>query len=358
MLAASSNSNISWIGSVQGFLLGATTVFTGPLVDIGHARLLATAGSFLVVLGFMMTSLCSEYWQFVLAQAILIGVGSGCLFITAVGIVPSYFTTKKSTAVGFMASGSSTGGVIYPIIFNQLQQRIGFPWTARVMGFLALLTLTFSCSAIKVRTLPRYRRSLIDATALKEPPFDVFGLSSFFGVIGLYIPFFYLQESSHIRNDLDTSLSFYELSILNAGSFFGRVIPGLIADRLGPLNVLMFCNAIAGLLAFCWIAIRHSPAGIIVFAILYGFASGAFVAMQSPSVVQVTKSRDMGHIGSRIGTNTLCNSFGVLIGNPLAGLILKHSGWTALQAFAGATILAAAGLVAVTHVLNKGWQSR
>ena len=104
-----SNSNISWIGSIQAFLLVFVGVVTGPLFDWGYFRYLIFTGSFLVVFGMMMTSICKEYWQLMLAQGIVVGVGHGCLFVPSVAILPSYFSTRKAFAQGLAASGSSLG---------------------------------------------------------------------------------------------------------------------------------------------------------------------------------------------------------------------------------------------------------
>ena len=78
-LSAESPSYISWIGSFQAFLLLIIGVITGPLYDAGWFTELLFTGSSLVVFGFMMTSLCTQYYQVVLAQAICIGLGTGCL---------------------------------------------------------------------------------------------------------------------------------------------------------------------------------------------------------------------------------------------------------------------------------------
>lgn len=102
-----SNSDISWIGSIQAFLVCATTVVAGPVFDRGHSRILVMFGSIVGVFGMMMTSLCTEYWQLMLAQGMCVGVGSGCLFLPAIAIIPSYFTTKRALATGIAASGSS-----------------------------------------------------------------------------------------------------------------------------------------------------------------------------------------------------------------------------------------------------------
>ena len=107
-----SSSNISWIGTIQAFLLIFIGLITGPLFDYGYLRGLIITGSFGIVFGMMMTSICTEYWQVLLAQGILVGLGCGCLFVPSIAIIPQYFSTKKAFAQGIGASGSSLGEVI------------------------------------------------------------------------------------------------------------------------------------------------------------------------------------------------------------------------------------------------------
>ena len=126
-LFVASSSDISWIGSIQCFLLQLTGLVAGPIYDRGYLRLLLFTGSFLVVFGFMMLSLCQEYWQALLAQAFCIGIGGGLLFTPTVSLVPTYFSTRIGLAVGIASSGSSLGGVIYPIVLYKLLGPLGFP---------------------------------------------------------------------------------------------------------------------------------------------------------------------------------------------------------------------------------------
>lgn len=63
----------------------------------------------MVVFGMMMTSISTSYWQIVLAQAMCMGIGLGCLFVPSVAIVSTYFSTRKAFATGIAASGSSLG---------------------------------------------------------------------------------------------------------------------------------------------------------------------------------------------------------------------------------------------------------
>ena len=39
-------------------------------------------------------SICKEYWQFVLAQGIVCGIGFGLLFTPSIAIIPQYFVVR------------------------------------------------------------------------------------------------------------------------------------------------------------------------------------------------------------------------------------------------------------------------
>ena len=112
ILRSTSPSAISWIGSIQAFLLMMVGALTGPVYDAGYFRALVAAGSFLVVFGHMMLSLCTEYWQVLLAQAFCIGIGTGCLFVPSVAILSTYFNTRLAFATGLAAAGSSLGAFL------------------------------------------------------------------------------------------------------------------------------------------------------------------------------------------------------------------------------------------------------
>lgn len=70
---------MSWIISVQTFLTFGASCFTGSLFDkYGHRPLIAS-GTFSLVLGFCMLSLCSKYYQLMLVHATLLPLGCNLL---------------------------------------------------------------------------------------------------------------------------------------------------------------------------------------------------------------------------------------------------------------------------------------
>ena len=110
LLKDQSPSQISWIGSIQAFLLLLVGgCITGPIFDAGYLRSLIIVGSIASVFGMMMTSISKEYWQVVLSQGLCVGVGAGCMFLPSVAVMPQYFTERRAFATGIAAAGSSIG---------------------------------------------------------------------------------------------------------------------------------------------------------------------------------------------------------------------------------------------------------
>lgn len=342
-----SSSDISWIGSIQSFMLFVIGIFAGPLYDRGYLRTLLVVGSFGVVFGHMMLSLCTEYWQVVLAQGLCVGIGAGCLFVLSTSILPTYFSTKIGLAIGLGSSGASIGGIIYPVVLYRLIDRIGFAWSVRVMGFIAFGTLLIPSFFMRMRVRSPKPRAIIDWSAFTDVPFMIFTIATFIGFMGLSITLSYISYVAADRHVTDTKMSFYIVAIFNAGSTFGRIAPNALSDKIGPFNIIAPCAIASGVLTLCMMAVG-SEAAIIVVALLIGFFSGVFIAM--PPVCFVALIKDKTVIGTRVGMGFGMIAFSMLAGGPGAGAILgTHDplNWLGLWSFAGISTCVAGVIYAV-----------
>jgi hypothetical protein len=81
---AVSQSSISWIGSIQIFLVYLIGTVSGRALDVGHFHTVLNLGCFLQVFAVFMTSISSQYWQVFLAQGICKGIGDGLVFCPTV----------------------------------------------------------------------------------------------------------------------------------------------------------------------------------------------------------------------------------------------------------------------------------
>ncbi|KAL2867804.1 major facilitator superfamily domain-containing protein [Aspergillus lucknowensis] len=351
-----SSSDISWIGSVQATMLLLVGFVTGPIYDRGYLRALLVTGSFGIVFGTMMLSLCKEYWQVLLAQGFCVGIGAGCLFVPCVSLLPTYFSSKLGAALGLAVSGSSLGGIIYPIVLNRLIEPIGFAWSVRVIGFIALGTLLLPITVMKQRIKPPKPRDLIDWSAFTDIPYMTLVIGGLIAFMSLFTLFFYISYVGTARNLTSNEMAFYLVPILNAASCFGRTIPNAMADKLGPFNLITPCCAMVGILILCLITVS-SEAGLIVIAVFSGFFTGALIGL--PPLCFVALTEDKSKIGTRLGMGFGMMSFGVLAGGPGSGDILGGDmNWNGLWVFGGVSALVAAGILLALRIAKFGFALR
>ncbi|KAH0837035.1 hypothetical protein AYO21_08838 [Fonsecaea monophora] len=352
LLANESASAISWIGSVQAFLVVFTGVFGGPLFDRGYLRSLVFVGCFLTVFGMMMTSLARSYYQVFLAQGVCVGLGAGLSYVPTLALISIFFTTRRPIAVGAAAVGSSVGGVIFPIMFRQLQPRIGYGWTVRCIAFINLAFAVLICLILgrHKKEGSTQARSLWDLTAIREPVFLSWVASLFFLFLAYYIPLFFIVSWARWVLDTSEDMSFYMLAILNGGSFLGRTFPYLLGQRVKPIYTLIFSAVLGTVLIFSWIAI-HSSAAFIVWCVLWGFVAGVLVTAPTSTMPHPVISPNLGVIGTRMGMGWSAGAVGSIIGSPIAGALANVAAGKFLHAQIFVGVVMAAGAIFLIPVL-------
>lgn len=187
-------SAVSWIGSIQICLVYFVGVFSGRAFDAGYYKLVLFAGCLLQVLGIFMTSIATQYWQLFLAQGLCQGIGCGLAFAPMVANLSTYFAKHRTMALSSAACGGATGGMVFPLIAQQLLPRIEFAWTVRVMGLVVLITSAVIMALVRTRLPPRKAGPLVDMTAFKDPTYVLFATSMFFTLWATYFAYFYVSN--------------------------------------------------------------------------------------------------------------------------------------------------------------------
>lgn len=258
-----------------------------------------------------------------LAQGILGGIVTGMLLIPSMAAVLQYFDKKRAAALGLAVSGSSIGGVIFPIALSKMlnDSNLGFGWSVRIVGFMTLPGLIFSCIVVRARLPPRKTNFYIGA-AFRKPTYILLVSSFFFVFVGMFTPIFYLAVYA-VQKGVDVTLASYLLAILNGASTFGRVIPGLFADKFGRLNVFGMGGIITGIIILCWTT-AESTAGMVVYAVFFGFWSGTLISGAAAAISLCVD--DLRDVGTYMGMGFAVAGFAVLIGPPINGALLNHYG--------------------------------
>ncbi|KAH7903083.1 major facilitator superfamily domain-containing protein [Hygrophoropsis aurantiaca] len=313
---------------------------------------LVVAGNIVLSVSLMMTSIATKYYQFILAQGILFGVGFGLLFYPSVSATATHFTKYRGTALGIVMSGSSIGGVVFPIMLQRLFNQVGFGWAVRISAFICFGCGTFSCFAVSSRLPKRTPSPWIDRASLKEVNFILFVAAGTICCLGVFVPLIYIVPYGQ-ANSISQALSYDLLSVINAGGTFGRILPAFLADIGGRFNCLIPCTLIAGIFCSAWWSQAHDLPSIMIYAAMYGFFIGPWFSLQISCLAQFSK---MENIGARVGMLYSGAAFFALVGAPIAGALLttQKGNYTGLIEWAGASLICSSLIYLVVKLrLNK-----
>lgn len=382
-------SDVSWIGALQIFFIYIANIISGPALDRFGPKPLMASFAALFALGCMMTSLCSTYWQLLLAQGFLTGSALSFGFAPMMSCAMQWFGARRGPiAVAVVVSGSSFGGVLWPIIVRSLLNNLGFGWTWRTIGFTGLgllIASTFMAHKPPVeeqtgmgfgegsisplddsmdkstqdgKDAPHLasnaessRRPFFYPEMLKSTQWLLFLFGFAFVDMGLFFVFFYLPSIGRSLG-MSVSLTSYSLSILNAASIFGRLILPLPAPYFGVYNMMVICAFMTSAVIFSTIAVASS-ASVLVVGGLYGFVSGGVISLMSPCISYVTP--DKSRIGASTGQFAGLIAVPAMMGPPIAGWIVgTTAGYTGGAAFAGTSMALGAILILTCRVSMDG----
>ncbi|KAK1752337.1 MFS general substrate transporter [Echria macrotheca] len=337
-----SPSAIAWIGSIQTFAQFSATLLSGPATDRYGPMVLIWPFSVLLVVAFMLTSLCTEYYQFFLCQGILLGFSCGLIFAPAFAVIGHYFFKRRAMAMAYASTGSPIGGIVYPVILTSLIHNDsvgGFPWAQRICGFLTLGLLLVAAVTIRPTSFKR-KGAFILLGAFKNSTYTLQIAGLFMSNLGFWTPYFYLGTYAQ-EHGTSAALASYLFAILGAGSFVGRLLGGTFALHLGQLNIVALACYASSILVFCWLRIT-STGGLVALAVLFGATSGIIIAMMVSTIAHCAPHPSQ--IGAYIGQATIIIGFASLAGTPITGALIKDGDYTGAIVFSAATQMVGAVL--------------
>ncbi len=103
-------------------------------------------------------------------------------FNPSLAVLGHWFRRRRALAIGLTTGGSASGGVVFPIILEQLIPIVGFPWAVRIIAFILMACLTVSCLTIRTR-LPLSGhiswRTAVDFRGWKDPRYALATIAAF-----------------------------------------------------------------------------------------------------------------------------------------------------------------------------------
>ncbi|KAL8657686.1 MAG: hypothetical protein Q9226_001662 [Calogaya cf. arnoldii] len=268
----------------QALLVSPIATITTRLYGTNTTLLI---GVFLETLALIGASFSRQIWQLFLSQGVCFGLGMGFLFVGSVGVVPQWFTTKRSLANGIATAGSGIGGLMYSLATNAMIESLGIGWAFRILGILAFTVNTVCAILMKDRNKKIGAIQLaFDYTLFKKLEFLLTLGWGFFSMLG-YIVLLFSLPSYATSVGLSSKQGSIVGALLNLGQGLGRPAVGMVSDSVGRINIAFLCTLVAGL--FClviWIFAK-SFGVLVFFALLVGTVSGTFWTTIAPIEAEV-----------------------------------------------------------------------
>lgn len=307
-------------------------------------RTVTLMGGFVLGLAYILASFGQQLWHFVLAQGLMVGLGTCMSYIPAVTVSPGWFDRRRGLAMGIVLSGTGVGGVVWAPALRSLNASIGFRNTLRLTGALGFLLIALAALVLKwdpeserrnqlelqasSSRFGRVRIPLVNWQVARSRKFIAQAVSATLQSAAYYTPlYFFSAYARTLGYSVAAGANFIAAS--NASSASGKVALGYVADRFGRLNTLFFCTLISSAATLgLWLPSTFEGGNdkgrglFIAFAISYGIFAGAYVSLFPTVIAEVFGVQNFASVN---GFLYMVRGFGTLLGTPLAGALIRAS---------------------------------
>jgi MFS family permease len=325
-----------WVSSPASLLLGMVSDKIGT-------RKVLLFGSVLFGIGIFLTAYVQSLWQFYLFYGVLAGIGRGADRAPLLRSVFQYFNRRKGLAMGITLSGTGVGTLLFPPLGRYLISIADWRVALAVIGLLSFIVLIPAALAIRQprdgeaeppgnqskKAQAEERTGILGSPDRDWTAREVLGNRTFwiFVVAGLAccvshsLPLTHIVAYASDRGIPDIAAAGV-LSVIGFMAAIGRLMWGMIADRVGARKTVMCCIMLQTAAMFT-VAFMESLWGFYFFAVWFGLSYGGVL----PLYAVVTRELfGMNRFGTAYGLHSFATSIGMGGGGIVGGLLFDVSG--------------------------------
>jgi len=304
-----SRTGISTTALVNWLCMGVSAFIWGALSDRFGTRAVVLSGGVLLGLGLVTASRAATLGQFQLLFGVLVGAAAGSFFAPLVATTTRWFTKNRSLAVALVSAGLSLGSTVVGPLARWLITSYDWRTAMLVIGDLAWLLII--PAALLVREPPQAEPAATAAgappddpgftvaQALTSPQLAAIALAFLACCAAHSGPIFHMITHA-IDHGVSAMAATTVLSVAGLASLGGRIICGLIADRIGAKRMLLIGLALQAVSVSLYVFTRDL-AGFYAVAVMFGFAYGGAMPLYAIIVREYFGARIMGTVFGAVG---------------------------------------------------------
>jgi MFS transporter, OFA family, oxalate/formate antiporter len=307
-----SRASVSGAFSLYAFGYAMWGFPAGRLTDRWGPRLVIAMGGLFLGIALAGMALVTRVWQPYVLYGVVAAIGMGTAYVPCNTTVVKWFVRRRGTAVGIASSGGSLGTLVLPPVAQLLVSAVG--WRMAYVVFGAGIIVVLNVVALVMRRDPETMGLHPDGapapasaatreapgwslrSALRTRSLWVLAVTFIATWIPVFIPLVHIVP---FTRDLGFSalIAASTLSALGAGAVVGRLVMGIVSDRIGRKRAGVMAMALQAL-AFLAFPLSHSLLTIYATGVLFGFSYGAVSAL-FPALVGDFFGRE--HAGAIVG---------------------------------------------------------
>ena len=333
--------------------MGLGSFLWGAISDRFGTRAVVLAGGVLLGLGLVAASRASTLWQFQLLFGVIVGIASGSFYAPLTATTMRWFVEHRSLAVALVSAGIGLGSSTVTPLARWLISSYDWRTAMLVIGDLAWLVIIPAALLVREPAAPATRMgpatarsdetSLTVAHAVRTPQFAAIAFTYFACCAAHSGPIFHM-----ITNALDrgvaTMAAATVLSVAGLASLGGRVVCGLVADRVGAKRVLVAGLALQAVAIVLYVFTATLPS-FYALAVMFGFAYGGVMPLYAILVRDYFGDRIMGAV---FGAVSFVSTLGMALGPWTGGWLYDTFGSYFWMFIASSAIGAGAVAIALT----------
>jgi MFS family permease len=313
---------ISFTAVLNFLAMGFGSFLWGSLSDRFGTRAVVLAGGVLLGIGLITASHAAELWQFQLLFGILVGLAAGSFYAPLIATITRWFTANRSLAVALVSAGMGLGSLFVAPLSRWIITH--YDWRSAMMTIGALAFAVVIPAALLVRRPPQAahadtRGAAADghdftmAQVLRTPQFAAIALTHFACCAAHSGPIFHMVSYA-IDCGISSMTAATVFGMTGLASLSGRIVCGLIADRVGAKQTLVAGLAVQALAVSLYM-VTQGTVGFYALAALFGLSFGGVMPLYAILVREYFGAKIM---GTAFGTVAMVSTLGMAIG-PWAG---------------------------------------